>query len=183
MANNTGKNILSGLFIAAVSAGAALLLAPKSGEETRKDVKREAKKYAEKGKDLANNLQDDIRESVSEIDQDSRYDKTSITDLIKQQNDEMSAELDDLETNQQMAYTQDGEVTAVDAPSGDISNTSYDESGADTVRANKETVTTDDGAVSTVERPSGNVTGSAHDTTRDQVVPADQLDEALEDNK
>lgn len=182
MANNTGKNILNGLFIAAISAGAALLLAPKPGEETRKDLKREAKKYGEKGQELANNLQDDIRKAVSEIDQDSRYDKTSITDVIKQQNDEMTAELEDLETNQQMAYTQEGEVTAVDAPSGDISGTSY-ETGADTVRSDKETVTTDDGAVSSVERPSGNVTGSVHDTTRDQVVPADQLDEALEDNK
>lgn len=62
------KTQVAGLFLtgAAVGAATALLFAPKSGAQTRKDVRRFSKKTV----DQLDDLQSDIREQISE-----RYDQ------------------------------------------------------------------------------------------------------------
>ena len=59
----SGKQ-LTGLFItgAAIGAAAALLLAPKTGAQTRKDIRRFSKKAA----DQLDDLQSDIREQLTD---------------------------------------------------------------------------------------------------------------------
>jgi gas vesicle protein len=56
--------ILSG---AAAGAAVALLLAPKSGIQTRKDIRRFSRKTAHQLEDLKCNLQDQITEGYSEV--------------------------------------------------------------------------------------------------------------------
>jgi gas vesicle protein len=62
------KTQVAGLFLtgAAVGAAAALLFAPKSGAQTRKDIR----KFSKKTVDQLGDLQSDIREQISE-----RYDQ------------------------------------------------------------------------------------------------------------
>jgi gas vesicle protein len=58
------KKQLTGLFItgAAAGAGVALLLAPKTGAQTRKEIRRFSKKTAQQ----LENLQEDLRDQISE---------------------------------------------------------------------------------------------------------------------
>lgn len=178
MAKQTGKHIRNGLFIAAVSASAALLFAPKSGEETRRELLAELKRYHGKAQELADNLRSDIEEAIDEVNQEAQYQKVSLIDVIKRKNAEMTDELADL---QKAAYTTDGEFTAVDKVSGDI--TDQPAAGAnDTTEVKQDTVVTEDGEVAQVDRPSGNVTDSQYDAAGNHVVPADSLDDALKDN-
>ncbi len=62
------KTQVAGLFLtgAAVGAAAALLFAPKSGAQTRKDIR----KFSKETVDQLGDLQSDIREQISE-----RYDQ------------------------------------------------------------------------------------------------------------
>jgi gas vesicle protein len=60
-----GGGIGSFLLGAALGAGIALLLAPQSGEETRRDIKRKARQVSDAAKDAAGELQDTMVDRYS----------------------------------------------------------------------------------------------------------------------
>jgi gas vesicle protein len=60
-----GGGVGSFLFGALVGAGIALLLAPQSGEETRRDIKRRAREVSDAAKDAAGELQDTVVDRYS----------------------------------------------------------------------------------------------------------------------
>lgn len=176
--NKNGSNFLGALLLAGLSAGAALLFAPKSGKELRKDIKVKADEYKEQGKTYADNLAQDIKEAVQEVESQAQQEKEQVkADLQK---DEAHIEVD-----QKVAYTQDGEVTAVDQVSGNVAGTSYDAT-KETIDANRpggqaDRLVTEDGEITFKDRAHGNITGTKFDAGRDETIPADEMDEALKD--
>ena len=56
----SGGGIASFLLGAAIGAGIALLLAPQSGEETRRDIKRKASEMKDAAKDVAGDFSDSV---------------------------------------------------------------------------------------------------------------------------
>jgi gas vesicle protein len=56
----SGGGIGSFLLGAAIGAGIALLLAPQSGEETRRDIKRKAREVTDAAKDVAEDLSETV---------------------------------------------------------------------------------------------------------------------------
>lgn len=60
-----GGGVGSFLLGAMVGAGIALLLAPQSGEETRRDIKRRARQVSDAAKDAAGELQDTVADGYS----------------------------------------------------------------------------------------------------------------------
>jgi gas vesicle protein len=61
----SGGGIGSFLLGAALGAGIALLLAPQSGEETRRDIKRKARQVSDAAKDAAGDLQETVVDRYS----------------------------------------------------------------------------------------------------------------------
>jgi gas vesicle protein len=61
----SGGGIGSFLLGAAIGAGLALLLAPQSGEETRRDIKRKASEMKDAAKDVAGDLSDTVVDRYS----------------------------------------------------------------------------------------------------------------------
>ena len=61
------------LLVGAASAVAALLFAPKSGKELRKDLKEEAKKLKQSGQEKAENLSQDVKQSYYEAEAEMNY--------------------------------------------------------------------------------------------------------------
>lgn len=174
--NNSAERFFTTLLVAGLSAGAALLFAPKSGKELRKDLKEQAESAADKGKEYAENLAHDIQESVREVEEEARrQSKKTVADPNLQH------EID----NQKVAHTEDGEITAVNQPSGNVAGSIYDPEKS-TVDANRpgeqsDSLMTEDGEVTEKGRAQGNITGSKFDQGRDQTIPADELDQALVD--
>src|SRR6476646_1293923 len=60
-----GGGVASFLLGAMVGAGIALLLAPQSGEETRRDIKRKARQVSDAARDAAGDLQDTVADGYS----------------------------------------------------------------------------------------------------------------------
>jgi len=60
-----GGGVGSFLLGAMIGAGIALLLAPQSGEETRRDIKRKAREVSDAAKDAAGDLQDTVADRYS----------------------------------------------------------------------------------------------------------------------
>jgi gas vesicle protein len=60
-----GGGMGSFLIGAVVGAGIALLLAPQSGEETRRDIKRKARQVGDAARDAAGDLQDTVADRYS----------------------------------------------------------------------------------------------------------------------
>jgi gas vesicle protein len=60
-----GGGVGSFLLGAMIGAGIALLLAPQSGEETRRDIKRKAREVSDAAKDAAGDLQDTVVDRYS----------------------------------------------------------------------------------------------------------------------
>jgi gas vesicle protein len=60
-----GGGVGSFLLGAVVGAGIALLLAPQSGEETRRDIKRRARQVSDAARDAAGDLQDSVVDRYS----------------------------------------------------------------------------------------------------------------------
>ena len=63
------KNDVLGFFIAGAAVGAAvgLILAPKSGEQTRKDIRRFSKKAANRLDDLQSDVRDQIEDGYEQV--------------------------------------------------------------------------------------------------------------------
>lgn len=84
------------LLLSAVSAGVALLFAPKSGKELRADLKEEAVKAKDKGMEYANDFVNDLKESYEEVE----------TEMARE-NPELAQKIDEIE---QDLYLQEAEV-------------------------------------------------------------------------
>lgn len=58
------------LFVSLISAGIALLFAPKSGKELRKDLQNKANKTKDSVKTSTNNLKEDFKEAYFEAEKE-----------------------------------------------------------------------------------------------------------------
>lgn len=83
---------------AAIGVGLGVLLAPKSGEETRKDLKKGAKNLATKVKDIdLNEVKDDLVDSYEKLKKElSNMDKAKAKKIAKKKIDELSDKAQDL---------------------------------------------------------------------------------------
>lgn len=63
---NAGKFVAGALIGAAAGALAGVLLAPKSGKETRKDIANKAKEYTAKGKEMAKKSEDAVKGAIKD---------------------------------------------------------------------------------------------------------------------
>ncbi len=80
---------------AAVGVGIGMLLAPKSGEETRKDLKKGAKNLANKVKDI--DLNDDLVDQFEKLKKDlSNMDKEKAKKIAKKKINELNDKAQDL---------------------------------------------------------------------------------------
>lgn len=77
---------------AAIGVGLGMLLAPKSGEETRKDLKKGAKNLANKVKDIdLNEVKDDLVDSFEKLKAElADMDKAKAKKIAKKKIDELS---------------------------------------------------------------------------------------------
>lgn len=67
MSKGGGKFIIGTLVGAVAGAVAGLLLAPKSGKQTRKMIGDKTKDYAQKGKDIVVKEEKEIKEAISNV--------------------------------------------------------------------------------------------------------------------
>ena len=83
---------------AAVGVGIGMLLAPKSGEETRKDLKKGAKNLANKVKDIdLNEVKDDLVDQFEKLKKDlSNMDKEKAKKIAKKKINELNDKAQDL---------------------------------------------------------------------------------------
>jgi len=64
MSKNKGKFALGALLGALAGAAAGILLAPKSGKETRKDLAKKAKELSKKGKDFVAKEAEAVKDKI-----------------------------------------------------------------------------------------------------------------------
>lgn len=73
---SSGKSVLTGLLIgAAIGAATALLMAPRSGEETRAEIRNKAMEYRDRTRDVVNEAKtkaQDLKEGMVEKAEDLR---------------------------------------------------------------------------------------------------------------
>lgn len=83
---------------AAVGVGIGMMLAPKSGEETRKDIKKGAKNLANKVKDVdLNEVKDDLVDGYEKLKKElSTMDKEKTKKIAKKKINELSDKTQDL---------------------------------------------------------------------------------------
>lgn len=127
-----GKDFLKGILVGGVSAGIALLFAPKSGKELRQDLKESGKDLAERGKIAGEDLMDrskvafedlsqDIQTSIKEVEEDEAVtrvsDQKALEDAIIQQEQEIA---DDIIEHSETAVTDEGEITSIERPRGEV---------------------------------------------------------------
>jgi len=84
----------------------ALLFAPKSGKETRKDLKVEAEKLAQTTKEKAADLKNDFQESYTEAQQELDQERA----IANQKQAELSQTIDEIE--KELETEQGGELQA-----------------------------------------------------------------------
>lgn len=95
MSSNTGNTTMAFLLGAAAGGLAALLLAPRSGEETRKRLKDSAEEIYEQGEEKVKSASSQVRERASDVGESVKEhvdDATSATrsrvDAVKEAADE-----------------------------------------------------------------------------------------------
>ena len=76
------------LFVGAAAAVTALLLAPKSGKELRKDIKAQANDLKDQAMDQENSFAEEVKQSYKEVEEEISY-----TDP------ELAATIEDIETD------------------------------------------------------------------------------------
>lgn len=91
---SSGKNLLRMLLVAGLSAGTALLLAPQSGEETRRDIRRKLDELKYKGEEFAQNLADDINEAKAEVEVKNEVEEIDLNEVLAQHEKELLAQAD-----------------------------------------------------------------------------------------
>lgn len=113
---NKGFSFFATLGIAALSAGAALLFAPKSGKELREELKTEAEKLAAEGEIKARHLAEDVRSSVEEV----RREHVQQNEVHVTEETPKSATV-----KQETVVTESGEITEIERPSGNVTEKVY----------------------------------------------------------
>lgn len=71
-------NLTSSLFLAAGAAIGALLFAPKSGEELRKDLKKEADRLSEQARQVADDFKEDLNDAYHQAKSEVAEDKLAL---------------------------------------------------------------------------------------------------------
>lgn len=169
------------LLLSALSAGAALLFAPKSGKELRSDLKDGAMKMKDKGTDYANDLMNDLKESYQEVDSEMAQENPDLSRTIDEIEDDLylqNAEVQDPVTDPDLTTSMPVEPTAgttlPDTPGTTIPTTAteVDNAGVDVPIPEE----------GPGEMEDGNVRDTPMEPDEDQTIPSDQLDEALSDN-
>ncbi len=116
-----GKDLLKGLLVGGLSAGVALLFAPKSGKELRDDIKNNAKDLAKSGGVAFENLSKDIQTSIQEVQEEETVtresDQKALEEAIIQQEQEIA---DEIIAHSETAVTEEGEITSIERPSGEV---------------------------------------------------------------
>lgn len=141
------------------SALGALLFAPKSGKKLRKYIKREAEKQLDDAKVYATNLKEDVKASYKESKLQAEHERQ----MMIEQEAELARTIAEIEQELEERDLNEGEVHGAEP-------THVDEGSLDDVPDNvlKDT-------------DLGNVQGTTQDPDHDEVIPADELDEALDD--
>lgn len=86
MSEGKAFSFIKGLFMGAIAGAAAgVLLAPKSGEETRKDLKKMAKEYQDKANDMYGATKKMLEKKLDNLKKvGSKIDESKYTDLVNE---------------------------------------------------------------------------------------------------
>lgn len=116
-----GKDFLRGILIGGISAGVALLFAPKSGKELRQDLKNSAEDLMERGETAFEDLSQDIQTSIQEVDEEKILTRTSDQKALEEAIVEQEQDIvDDIVEHSETVVTEDGEVTSIERPHGSM---------------------------------------------------------------
>lgn len=139
------------IFLTAGAALGALLFAPKSGKELRKDLKKEAKRLGGEAKVYANNLKDDFDEAYQEAKVQAQEEKEEAA----KQEEELARTIAEIEQE----LEERDQVTRQD-DQGDLNRVP-------------------DNVLEDLDL--GDTKDTSQEPDQDQVVPRGELDEALDD--
>lgn len=139
------------IFLTAGAALGALLFAPKSGKELRKDLKKEAKRLGGEAKVYANNLKDDFDEAYQEAKVQAQEEKEEAA----KQEEELARTIAEIEQE----LEERDQVTRQD-DQGDLNRVP-------------------DNVLEDLDL--GDTKNTSQEPNQDQVVPRGELDEALDD--
>ena len=139
------------IFLTAGAALGALLFAPKSGKELRKDLKKEAKRLGGEAKVYANNLKDDFDEAYQEAKVQAQEEKEEAA----KQEEELARTIAEIEQE----LEERDQVTRQD-DQGDLNRVP-------------------DNVLEDLDL--GDTKNTSQEPDQDQVVPRGELDEALDD--
>ncbi|EKU93774.1 Gas vesicle protein [Alloiococcus otitis] len=139
------------IFLTAGAALGALLFAPKSGKELRKDLKKEAKRLGGEAKVYANNLKDDFDEAYQEAKVQAQEEKEEAA----KQEEELARTIAEIEQE----LEERDQVTRQD-DQGDLNRVP-------------------DNVLEDLDL--GDTKNTSQEPHQDQVVPRGELDEALDD--
>lgn len=139
------------IFLTAGAALGALLFAPKSGKELRKDLKKEAKRLGGEAKVYANNLKDDFDEAYQEAKVQAQEEKEEAA----KQEEELARTIAEIEQE----LEERDQVTRQD-DQGDLNRVP-------------------DNVLEDLDL--GDTKDTSQEPNQDQVVPRGELDEALDD--
>lgn len=139
------------IFLTAGAALGALLFAPKSGKELRKDLKKEAKRLGGEAKVYANNLKDDFDEAYQEAKVQAQEEKEEAA----KQEEELARTIAEIEQE----LEERDQVTRQD-DQGDLNRVP-------------------DNVLEDLDL--GDTKNTSQEPNQDQVVPRSELDEALDD--
>lgn len=187
------------LLLTAGAAIGALLFAPKSGKELRKDLKEEAGRLGDKAKVYADNLKTDVNEAYHEAKHQVEYER----EVMAQQEAELQRTIAEIEQElEERDYDNKGanpnedlgnvhgtplEPTVDQGSLSDVPDNVLEETDLGDVHQTTQEPGHDQGSLDNVpdqvleETDLGNVHGTSQEPNQDQVVPSDELDEALED--
>lgn len=156
------------ILLTAGAAVGALLFAPKSGKELRKDLKKEAERLGGEAKVYANNLKADLEESYQEAKHQAEFEK----EVVARQEAELARTISEIE--QELEDRDDTAVVGVNDDVGNVHGTAleptHDEGSLEDVPEN---------VLEDVDL--GDVEGTSQEPVGDEVIPSSELDEALED--
>lgn len=179
------------LLLTAGAAVGALLFAPKSGKETREDLKIEAQRLSRKTKEKTYELKEDFKESYAEAQQELEHERA----VADQKQAELGHTIDEIERELEAEQGQNLQTSPESAEDlGDVRGTAQDPEQDQVVPKEELDEALHDNYLSDeedfdvnekeVERTteSGDVAGTTQEPNEDQAVPSDELDEALHDN-
>lgn len=147
-------SLAKALMMSAASAFAALLFAPKTGDQFRKELKSEATKLKDSSGEKAQQLVEDFRESYAEADMELQSEQAEMDARQAQLNETIKEiERDLAQRNGSIEPKSDKVIDPATA-----SHAMYDDEHL------------------------GDVKGTPLEPTTDQAIPKDKVDEALHDN-